>query len=925
MNCRTLLALAALAASAPAQVFPYQATISDLKNELRTIVVPTGFPDVVSVHIVVATGSRNEIEEGKSGFAHFFEHMMFRGTKYYTSAQQAALFKAAGADRNAYTTDDYTNYHTTFAKEDLEIVLMLEADRFRNLLYSPEAFRTESMAVYGEYNKNSSDPTEKLFEVMRDTAFTTHTYKHTTMGFLRDIRAMPRQFDYSREFFARWYRPEYVTVVVVGDVEVERTNALVRKYFGDWQRGGYAVEIPAEPKQAAPLTCHVPWPSPTEPWVAVAFKGPAFSTSAPDSAALDLIQALAFSPSSELYRKLFVRERKVSLLRPSFERHKDPYLLGVLARVKDSADVAYVTRAIQDEFDRLREKPVDAGLLERVKKNLRYAFAARLDSSEAIAEELAGWIALARTPAVIDELFAAYEKITPTDLQAVAQRWFVESGRTIATLAHGELPKHASDASAPLQGGLVALPSPSPLVSVRLLFAHGSAADPSDKPGRAHLTAQMLARGSTTKRDYERIVDDLFPMAARVELQVDKEMTVFSGTVHRDNLAAFADLLVEMLAEPGWKEADLARIKSSTESFLDSDIRRANDEELGKEVLYGEIYAGHPYGHHAAGTLAAVRAMTVDDARAGHAALRAAELTVGVAGGCPEGFAQAFAARLRTALGNAASANAGALPAPPPIERNRLTIVRKQTRATGIHLGFPIEVTRAHPDWVALWLVRSYFGEHRSENSYLYQKLREIRGINYGDYAYIEYFPRGMFQFHPDPNLARRSQIFQIWIRPVPPEKALFTLKAAHWELERLVRDGLSEKDFEATRAFLRKFVSLLVKTDDRRLGYALDSRFYGIGDFAKTVKDKLAALTLDEVNRVLRAHLRADRLQIVVVTEDAAGFADALLSGAPGEIAYESPPPQAILDEDEEIKRHRIALRASDVKVVPVEEVFAR
>jgi zinc protease len=345
-------------------------------------------------------------------------------------------------------------------------------------------------------------------------------------------------------------------------------------------------------------------------------------------------------------------------------------------------------------------------------------------------------------------------------------------------------------------------------------------------------------------------------------------------------------------------------------------------------VLYAEIYQDHPFGHHNAGALDDVEAITLDDLRAfWRDKLRADRLIVGLAGGLPDGFAR----RVRQELADALEGDPGtpaviALPpAPAPLPRSAMTIVHKTTRATSIHLGFPIEVTRRHQDFVALWLVRSYLGEHRSEVALLYQRLREVRGLNYGDYAYIEYFPRGMFQFHPDPNLARRSQIFQIWIRPVPPEKALFTLKAAHWELERLVRDGLSEKDFEATRAFLRKFVSLLVKTDDRRLGYALDSRFYGIGDFAKTVKDKLAALTLDEVNRVLRAHLRADRLQIVVVTEDAAGFADALLSGAPGEIAYESPPPQAILDEDEEIKRHRIALRASDVKVVPVEEVFAR
>src|SRR5207253_9927216 len=120
------------------------------------------------------------------------------------------------------TTDDFTNYHTTFAKEDLELMLKIEADRFQNLDYSEEDFKTEARAVLGEYNKNSANPIRKLFEVQRDNAFTTHTYKHTTMGFLRDIKDMPNQYAYSKVFFNRWYRPEYTTIIVAGDVTPEK-------------------------------------------------------------------------------------------------------------------------------------------------------------------------------------------------------------------------------------------------------------------------------------------------------------------------------------------------------------------------------------------------------------------------------------------------------------------------------------------------------------------------------------------------------------------------------------------------------------------------------------------------------------------------------------------------------------------------------
>src|SRR5688500_13140508 len=184
-----LCALMPLAAFAQTtgDILPFKAAEKTLPNGLKVIVVPTGFPNIVSLQIPVQTGSRNEVEPGKSGFAHFFEHMMFRGTPSFPPDRYQEIMTAAGARPNAYTSDDYTHYHVTFAKDDLETMLKVEADRFMNLQYAPEAFKTEARAVLGEYNKNSANPLNKLEEVQRDHAFTTHTYKHTTMGFLKDI------------------------------------------------------------------------------------------------------------------------------------------------------------------------------------------------------------------------------------------------------------------------------------------------------------------------------------------------------------------------------------------------------------------------------------------------------------------------------------------------------------------------------------------------------------------------------------------------------------------------------------------------------------------------------------------------------------------------------------------------------------------
>ncbi|MBM3992120.1 MAG: insulinase family protein, partial [Planctomycetes bacterium] len=176
------VALPVAAAAARADILPYEATETTLANGLKVIIVPTGMPNLVSLQIPVQTGSRNEIEAGKTGFAHFFEHMMFRGTDRFPPAEYEAIITRAGARQNAYTTDDYTNYHITFSKQDLERILELEGDRFQRLKYTDEQFRTEARAVLGEYNKNFANPAVKLDEVLCDAAYTTHTYKHTTMG-----------------------------------------------------------------------------------------------------------------------------------------------------------------------------------------------------------------------------------------------------------------------------------------------------------------------------------------------------------------------------------------------------------------------------------------------------------------------------------------------------------------------------------------------------------------------------------------------------------------------------------------------------------------------------------------------------------------------------------------------------------------------
>ncbi|OAI40903.1 peptidase M16 [bacterium SCGC AG-212-C10] len=917
---------------ADGDILPFPATEATLANGLRVIVVPTGFPNLVSLQIPVQTGSRNEVEPGKSGFAHFFEHMMFRGTEKYSSTAYQTILTRSGARQNAYTTDDYTNYHITFAAEDLEQMLEVEADRFMNLKYSEEDFRTEARAILGEYNKSSSDPLSKLIEVQREHAFSTHTYQHTTMGFLRDIEDMPNQFDYSRTFFDRWYRPEYTAIVVAGDVDAEATIALVEKYWGAWERGTFTVEIPQEQPHEAPITAHVPWPSATLPFVSVAYLGPRFSETERDWAAMDTLLDLYFGPTSDLYRRLVEEEQKVDEFMPYLPANQDPSLASVFARVKSPSDAAYVRQCLLDTFAEARAKGVDPARLEEAKANGRYSFARTLDNSESIASTLARFVRYNRSYETLSRFYALFASLTAEDVAAAAKRYLTEANLVEATLSHEPLeltldasvtPTAATASPGDATVPTIQLKSPSKLLSFKLLFDAGSAYDPAGKEGLAELTASMITEAGSETMRVDEITRALFPIAGNFYAHVDREMVTFNATIHADNLGRFADIVLPQLLRPGFRDSDFTRLKESQLNQLVQDLRSDNDEEFGKERLQANIFAASPYGHPTVGTVAGIEAITLDDVRDFAATMYTrANLTLGVAGDIPE----AFLARLNREL---TALPEGTKPESPVVigstgDGMQIEIVQKETRATAISFGHLLQVTRNHPDFAALWLVRSWIGEHRASQGRLFQKLREARGLNYGNYAYIEAFPGGMYQFFPSPNLARRAQLFEVWIRPVPPEHGVFALKAALFELRQLLDRGLDEASFESTREYLMKNVFLMTKTQDQQLGYALDDAWYGTGEFVTTMREKLAALTLDGVNTAMRAHLSGTNLNVVMITKDADGLRDELLADTFTAITYDSAKPEDLLAEDRLIGALNLALTPERVKIVPATDVFA-
>ena len=418
--------------------FPFPVTEKTLPNGLQIYVVNYDSPGIVAYYSVVRTGSRNEVEPGKSGFAHFFEHLMFRGSEKYSTEAYNDVIKSIGADSNAFTSDDLTVYHILAGKAALPKIIEIEADRFQRLKYEETKFQKEAGAVLGEYNKNASNPVEKMVETLYDNAFTTHTYKHTTIGFLKDIEAMPKEFAYSRQFFDRYYRPDNVIILVVGDADPDNVFKLVEQHYGEWKPGGKRPTVPVEPSQKQEKCASLTWKVPTLPILMEGYHVPAFSTTNVDIPTLDVLAELLFAERAPLYKKLVIAEQKVETLVGSADAHFDPNLFTVLARIKKPEDLAYVEKAIHDEMARIARDGVDDKTLADVLSHVKYNFAAQLSTPDKTATTASTFLALTGKLGSINAYFALFDKVKSADVKRVAAAYFTPTNRTVVTMKAGQ-------------------------------------------------------------------------------------------------------------------------------------------------------------------------------------------------------------------------------------------------------------------------------------------------------------------------------------------------------------------------------------------------------------------------------------------------------------------------------------------------------
>lgn len=486
------------------------------------------------------------------------------------------------------------------------------------------------------------------------------------------------------------------------------------------------------------------------------------------------------------------------------------------------------------------------------------------------------------------------------------------------------------------------LPSSNQIV-IKLLFKNGSIADPKGKEGLTYTTAELITQGGTGDLTYSDIQTAIYPMAARYGANVDKEVAIFTFEVHQDFIDDFYPIIKGLILNPSFKEEDFNRVKTNQQNFVDQVIRASSDEEYSKKALEDLLFRDTPYQHMKQGTSAGVNNISLSDVKNHYQQnFSRNNLTLGIGGN----YSDAFLQQLKTDMKSLPDTEVKNIRIPKAklAKGIEVEIISKQGAfGSAIFTGFPLSITRANDQFAALMVANSWLGEHRKSYSRLYQKIREQRSMNYGDYSYIEWYEQGGRNMLPPSGVPRSSNYFSIWIRPVQIASQLqqqyaelkdlklghahFALRMAIRELDLLIKNGMSQEDFEATRTFLLSYTKLYAQTPSARLGYLMDSKFYGRDDYLAELDSLLRSLTLDDVNKAIKQHWQTDNMFVTIVTDasEAGPLADSLKNNTPSPMSYSnlvrSGLSAELLAEDEETLK--FPLNVQSVSIVPSSETF--
>jgi zinc protease len=408
--------------------------VFELDNGLRVLLLPDRKAHVVAYHTWFRVGSRHE-KVGKTGIAHLFEHLMFNETLNLPKGEFDRKLEEAGAESNASTWLDFTQYSISAPSSELELLLDVEADRMQHLVLRDPQVESEKEVVANERRYRVDDDVEgSVNELLWKTAFTVHPYRAPTIGWMEDILGFTT--DDCQRFYASYYAPNNASLVVVGDFDNERLLSSIVDRYASIARGTLpAEEIPSEPVQTASRRVEVKKPTPTEK-LAIGYHAPALGD--PDHIALGLLcEVLAGGRASRLHKKLVREQESCSDIRISVGPFHDPGLTDLWASAREGISADDVLASIDEELERVRRELVPRAEMERAKARFELGLWHGLETCEGKAQTIGFYDCVLGQPSAAFERLEALLAVTEHDLLRVAQRYLAEPTRSVVLVRSG--------------------------------------------------------------------------------------------------------------------------------------------------------------------------------------------------------------------------------------------------------------------------------------------------------------------------------------------------------------------------------------------------------------------------------------------------------------------------------------------------------
>ena len=431
-----LIALSGFVSSAAVPPPKLQYELMTLPNGLTVILSEDHSTPIVHVQLWYHVGSKNE-RIGRTGFAHLFEHLMFKGSRNVEPEGHTSLISSVGGQANAYTEDDITVFWQTLPSPYLPLALWLEADRMATLRINEDVFKNEREVVKEERRMRvDNQPFGRLNEIIYDQAFTTHPYKHPTIGSMRDLEAAT--VDDVRDFYNTYYVPENATLTIVGDFDTAQAKELVTEYLGRVPKASRPVprDIPKEPDHVKErrVTLEEPWPLP-----AVVVAHHITHDGNPDSYPLHIAsKVLSDGQTSRIYKSLVYEKQLAVAAFGGANLIEDPNLFYAVAIVQPGKKPEDAVNALIAELDRLKNEPISDRELERTKNQFARDYILGRESNQQKAGQLAHAVVIHKDIRTADGEFDIFQKITKQDVQRVARTYFRPENRLVITVMPGK-------------------------------------------------------------------------------------------------------------------------------------------------------------------------------------------------------------------------------------------------------------------------------------------------------------------------------------------------------------------------------------------------------------------------------------------------------------------------------------------------------